>query len=411
MAAQKVTSRSSESAYDPVKPSKVSNDMVDGFSSGFFSPLNSVMGKMVSIGFIKCIAMVSFLVGYRLFDPTYAHPRCLLRLVNETEPAHFAAHRYWRTLEYGDCPDLEGMVLNQFNTAAQFELKAFKFVNLATVVISAYVIVSRFMKKGEKVNPLSLLFCNLTAGHFTMAVIYMYVHFQNDLTWFIGNMQHHSDISRFTDKSNASAVDTLPNGFFACYMFNVAWVIAGFRFLSTKIPLLSEYSNSKFCTSLFMISGFISIVMLKGDHPTFHAVANESMKDAVPFSFEYRAYHHVFVHHVDGDSFGSSYVFDPIFSHAFTFLAYVHSHVFGISSPDSLEHYAVVIVFDILQSFTVMAMLIAMYTWSAKMVKVLNTDSSVIAKSGAVAWCGGSVFFWLFTNGFILKPTYSNDEL
>ena len=70
------------------------------------------------------------------------------------------------------------------------------------------------------------------------------------------------------------------------------------------------------------------------------------MSDAVPFSFEYRAYHHVYVHHVDGDSFGSSYVFDPMFSKAFTLLAYVHSHIFGIRSPNSLQHFAVVFTAD-----------------------------------------------------------------
>jgi len=74
----------------------------------------STLSYLCSIGIFKAFAMQFFLESYRrLFDETYCHPHCLLRLVNETAPTHFAAHRFWSTLEYGDCPDLAGMVLNQ----------------------------------------------------------------------------------------------------------------------------------------------------------------------------------------------------------------------------------------------------------------------------------------------------------
>lgn len=305
------------------------------------------------------------------------------------------------------------MVLNQFNKAAQIELKAWKSFLALSFLCSCFVIFSQFARTGDKFKySLSLLACNLVACHFTMAIIFMYIHFQNDLSWLIGNMQHHSDITQFTEKSNASVVDTLPNGFFACYLLNLAWLIIGFNYLSPKFTLLREWASAKFNIALFMVSGLISAFMLKDDHPHFHAVATEEMKDAVPFSFEYRAYNHVFVHHVDGDSFGSSFIFDPMFSKAFTLLAYVHSDVFGLTSATSAPHYAVIFVFDILQSFTVMAILIAMFTWSAKMVKVLNTDSGTSAKAGALVWCGASAAFWLFANGFVMKPKLgAGDEL
>jgi len=290
------------------------------------------------------------------------------------------------------------------------EFKAWKATVLLTFLAGFYVIFGEFSKKGVSIwAKTSLLACNLVACHFTMAIMFMYIHFQNDLTYFIGNMQHHSDISRFTDRSNASAVDTLPNGFFACYVTNVTWFIFGVHFMSKRVEILRDWGNSKFCVAVSMVAGFISAIMLKDDHPTFHAVADESMADAIPFSFNYRAYNHVFVHHVNGDSFGSSYIFDPMFSKAFTLLAYVHSHIFGISSPDSAQHFAVAFTFDAAQSLTIMAVLILMFSWSAKMVKVLNTDSGILAKSGAFAWCASSVFFWLFANGFIFKPTFTTD--
>ena len=50
----------------------------------------------------------------------------------------------------------------------------------------------------------------------------------------------------------------------------------------------------------------------------------DKYKDALPFTFAYKAYKHVIVHHGDGDSFGSHPILDPIFSAAL--YAYDHIH-------------------------------------------------------------------------------------
>jgi hypothetical protein len=119
-----------------------------------------------------------------------------------------------------------------------------------------------------------------------MAAMFMLVHFEMDLTYLVGNIQHHADISRFTDKSNASTVDTLPQGFLLTYFFNIAWLFVCFKYLFHYSRRLQHYSNASLISALFLFSGQVSLKMLKEDHPKFHAVAQENWRDAIPFSFE-----------------------------------------------------------------------------------------------------------------------------
>ena len=81
-----------------IKPPAPRKNFQSGFSRGFLdvfkTRLPEELSHMSCLGLIKCTAMQGFLEGYRLFfDPTYCHPDCLLRLVAETEPEHFMAHR------------------------------------------------------------------------------------------------------------------------------------------------------------------------------------------------------------------------------------------------------------------------------------------------------------------------------
>jgi hypothetical protein len=85
---------------------------------------------------------------YLLDDPFYSNPQCLLRLVNETAPEHYAAHQFWRSINYDNScagPRLKAFVESQFGTFAQAEFMIWKllapamfFAALATLLSGLY---------------------------------------------------------------------------------------------------------------------------------------------------------------------------------------------------------------------------------------------------------------------------------
>jgi len=161
-------------------------------------------------------------------------------------------------------------------------------------------------------------------------------------------------------------------------------------------------------SSQFLLSGQISLKMLKHDHPLFHAVAKESWANAFPFSFEYRAYHHVFRHHVNGDSFGSSWLFDPLFSKMFDMFTHLHNQVFRLTTVDTWQHYAVVCTFDTLQGLVVLAIILAMFMSATFLTQGLAGGGKAghIARAVAILFFG----FWLFINGFVLRKDYYGSD-
>jgi len=368
----------------------------------------SVVTTVVGMGLVKAFIMQAFLSVYRSFDPMYSNPHCLLRLVNETEPAHYAAHQYWRTLEYGDC-DIETLVLNQFNWRAQMEFSLYKVVIASQAVGAMCLIAYAFKNKAGKVGVLSAILGNLFSCQNATGCMFGYMHFQNDLTYFIGNMQHHSDISKFTSMSNASAVDTLPNGFLACYVLNWIWFTICMRYLWNKFDLLKQWNNFYVCVACSHLNVLSVAGMLKTDHTLWHNTATESMKNSIPMSFNYRAYNHVFVHHVNGGALSMNYFFEPMYSNAFSALAYVHSHLLGIKAPDSAEHHAVIFAFDTLQSCVLMAVLVGLFSWGAIMVRALNTEKGAASKAVAAVWCIATFFYMLVAFGFLLGPNVAQE--
>eukprot|EP00520_Triparma_pacifica_P003380 CAMPEP_0118664326 /NCGR_PEP_ID=MMETSP0785-20121206/17944_1 /TAXON_ID=91992 /ORGANISM="Bolidomonas pacifica, Strain CCMP 1866" /LENGTH=111 /DNA_ID=CAMNT_0006558207 /DNA_START=150 /DNA_END=482 /DNA_ORIENTATION=+ len=70
---------------------------------------------------------------------------------------------------------------------------------------------------------------------------------------------------------------------------------------------------------------------LKHRHTKFHTLARPEWSAALPFSFKYKAHRHVYVHHDDGDSFGSSAALTasspPGFFHMY---ARLHNDVFRL---------------------------------------------------------------------------------
>ncbi len=78
-----------------------------------------------------------------------------------------------------------------------------------------------------------------------------------------------------------------------------------------------------------------------------HEIATPEMLNASFYTFEWRAAQHVFVHHGNGDAFGPSFLFDPVFSSVLYLYGYLHNEVLHLI-PGSLSHYSFAISFDVL---------------------------------------------------------------
>jgi hypothetical protein len=113
----------------------------------------------------------------------------------------------------------------------------------------------------------------------------------------------------------------------------------------------------------------------------------------------------VFRHHVDGDSFGSSWLFDPLFSKMFQSFAFIHHDIFGIHSATSWGHYAVVCAYDTVQGLAVLGIILGMFLAASKVTQWLERGGGVWGFAVKVGVSLGFVF-WLFINGAIFKNSY-----
>jgi len=117
----------------------------------------------------------------RFLNPFYSEPNCLLRLVNETAPAHYEAHQYWRQLSYDNtCTDLKSFVLDQFNDYAQIEFKVWQVLGPAMFFTACIAVVYPLLTTNPnlgstKAPALSIISASVLPCHFTMAAMFMYV--------------------------------------------------------------------------------------------------------------------------------------------------------------------------------------------------------------------------------------------
>ncbi len=329
---------------------------------------------LFALSALKAMLIPSSFKVVRFVIPKYASVHCLLRLVNETAPQHYENHPFWKDLTYDDsCEDLADFVLSQFDRHNEFII----FITFAKFLFVAAIGSIIYNLLGRNSNVVISCFKSLIPSYFTMALLFMGIHFSNDNTWFCGNIMHHADISEFTSKSNASTVDTIPQGFLLTYMYNIAWMI------------LCVYAIHKCNFSLSVAPISTTVLMaeyfkwfLKNRHTAFHDLAKPEWQNALPFSFKFKAYHHVFVHHHDGDSFGSSAAFDGIFSIWFKIYSFAHNIVFNLE-VNTVEHYLFAVVADTIQSISILLLVFGLfYTTHAiydRTPMVIQTLFSVVA--------------------------------
>lgn len=153
---------------------------------------------------------------------------------------------------------------------------------------------------------------------------------------------------------------------------------------------------------LCVYSSWFLFCRVKTSHPLMHAVATKEMLQAPVWTFEWRAAQHVFVHHGNGDAFGPSFLFDPIFSQALHWYGYLHNDLGGFI-PGTMSHYIFAITFDVslgcllgLLVAAVFAVCYVLVTFLLQpMVKWMEDNISTIVREGWSECCRTATMAWL----------------
>mmetsp|Transcript_8539 Transcript_8539/g.12746 ORF Transcript_8539/g.12746 Transcript_8539/m.12746 type:complete len:350 (+) Transcript_8539:61-1110(+) len=312
--------------------------------------------RLCGICYIACLVRsllipLSFeIVRYIWKNPNYTSAHCLMKLVNETDPTHFGSHLFYQDLVYDDECDIEQYVLDQYSHNEYRYLNSF-FLALAIAGIVSAV--------SDWRNVLSYKFLGvLFAGYQLSQLHHCFSHFGQDISFFAGNILHHSNTSRYIDQSNASFVDNVPQGFALTIIITVTWACIVRALLPAYDPILSKHISWRTLFFSNVICGFLVAYQVKVAHPELHRVANEQMSSALPFSWEYTAYRHVYGHHTTGEWFGPHPLIDPCFSVALRLYAYLHNTLLGLQLH-TLPHYIFAVGFD-----SVLSMVVVCCIWA-----------------------------------------------
>lgn len=321
-------------------------------SGGVMSSVNSVVVGSI----IKSLSVPCFLLLMRtVYNPFYSSPQCLLRLVNETAPDHYKQHIYFRDMTYDDScagQNIHDYVHSQYNSVAQTESQIFQgFLALQGIIgfsVALYLLATKPFRQVLK-NVIGPSFVIMHA----CAAVLSFSHVEQDILFTLGNVMHHTDLSKFTDLSNASMAATTPNGFSFSCIGTILWFFYAFYHMA---PILrkSGYVTITGTDLVTIISIWVSWAMysIKFSHPLWHENFSEEWKDAMPFTHEYKGYKHVTVHHVDGDAFGSHPVLDTVFSYFTKGYNVLHNDTLHLQQG-SMECIVLGLVFSVLGSLMV----------------------------------------------------------
>jgi len=134
-------------------------------------------------------------LGHQLVAPTfhagrqytYQDTECLLKLVNTTNPEHFAVHPIWSSRGYdSDCDIQEYFQVQQANQIESVILRGHYILSVMTLFYSPPKRI--FFTKMLIICAIGLPFLN--------------AHYQHDNVEFCGNLIHHSNLSDDTGNNN-----------------------------------------------------------------------------------------------------------------------------------------------------------------------------------------------------------------
>lgn len=324
----------------------------------------STVGAIALGTAVKSAIIPLALTAIRTRIPNYADAQCLLRLVNETANEHFSNHVFYKNVKYDEScagQPLDDYVNMQFNELGQFENKLLKGTLTGAGAIAVVLLLVHIAQKFNFRYTLKLLLNQFVVYNSMITVAFLCLcHFEQDITFMLGNIMHHSDISKYSGKSNASFVDSLPNGFCLNTLCNFFWTIWLLCVLTPKIKIWGNSEASRMTVVCqYLVGVAVALYQISQSHPLYHSMMDEEkFKGAMPFTFEYKAYKHVIVHHGNGDAFASHPILDPIFSVALSTYDTIHNKMLEleINSP---QETAVAIAYDWVLSMIVVVVMLA----------------------------------------------------
>jgi len=273
----------------------------------------------------KVLAMPVYVAVCRYIDEFYASGDCLLSMVKETNPEHFANMAYWSVLEFNDCPDLAWFYHNK-NRSFDIERQTAPILISLTGLGLLYCCYSFILgnRRQELWNwriPFYVAFV-LYGG---IAFLLGWTHLEGDILYFLGNVSHHSDpaILGFGEDKNMIGVGDggekthLFDGNFGAFWTTAASVFFLLCHLGQKYFKCSFHLTA--IVTAVSVIGFIALIGVW--HDDWHVNATEEWGKSFPMSYKWMAHHHVFGHHSHGFDVLQAWPHDELFNpflHAFT---------------------------------------------------------------------------------------------
>lgn len=275
-------------------------------------------------------------------DAQYASPECALALVNVTNPVHFANHWFFQRLKFDETAcDVPKYLEAQYST---FDFNNFTQFSKG-LVLSAFILLiyDAFYQK----TVLSFRFPIVLLLGYQLAVLHhCFSHLGQDIFYMVGIL-HHADTSNYTGQSNITFVDTMPQGLGFYIPISVLWASCVRTLLVRADPSISRLLSGPSLYAACVFGGYAVAYQVKESHTNFHALATNAMEFSMPWSFEWTAYRHVFLHHLTGDSFGPHFLFDYVTDTMFRVFVFFYHDIFGASMNQRVMHEALVFAFDV----------------------------------------------------------------
>jgi hypothetical protein len=300
--------------------------------------------------FFRSLLIPSFFLFQRYFfssssSSLYSSGNCLLQLVNETTPYEFTLHSFYRDTKFdSNCP-LSEFVYSQYQNNETKYFQVFLFGLFSSIIISFYL-------EWKKVLTIRY-FIILLIGYHLQLLQHCYMHFGQDVTFLAGNVIHHADVSRYKYGKSEFFVDATPDGVVLTIVVTVVWSIFARSIIIQLDPELRSYLDWK---ALLVTTGSMGLYvtsLAKYSHERWHKSATPEMSSALPFTDDYFAYQHVYVHHRTGEAFGPNPFFDPFFSVAMKLYGYLHNTFLDLTVP-STGHFIFSVFFDFVLGLFVM---------------------------------------------------------
>jgi hypothetical protein len=305
----------------------------------------SLLGWLVGSCFLRSLLIPIFFQIMRIHQPLYSSGSCLLQLVNETTTIESNHHPFYRTAFFERNCDLDHYVKLQFENHEDVFFNIFLVGLLATVIICFYF-------TWKQIFSLRYIIIILVGYHLQL-LQHCYMHFGQDVTFLAGNVMHHADISRFPYGKSEFLSGATPDGVAFTIVISIIWSMFARSIILQLDPVLRNYIDWRALIVATASMGLYIAARAKYSHNVWHTTAIEGMQYSLPFTEDYFAYQHVFVHHQTGGAFGPNPFFDPFFSVALNLYGYLHNSVFKLTVP-SMENIIFAVFFDFLIGCIVM---------------------------------------------------------